>query len=89
MITGALIFFGGLLAGLVVRSLPRRRSAAPTPTCQCRHPRSQHDPESNKCHDQVHRSSTGQRTSRWEQCPCRQYVGPEPLPTFFSKGLER
>lgn len=29
------------------------------------------------------------RTPRYhEQCRCRQYVGPEPLPSMFSTGLE-
>lgn len=92
MIEGALIFLGGLLAGVVVRSLPARRPsrdpADAVPVCQCTHPRAVHDAETSRCHDKVYRRGTGDSNSRFEPCPCRQYVGPEPLPSFFPKGLE-
>lgn len=86
MIEGALVFAAGLLAGVVLPYLPRRRRPRePRPLCQCRHPRALHDPATNLCHDRVE-SYDGSDDS--VQCPCRQYVGPEPLPAVFSPGLE-
>lgn len=89
-LTGAVIFLSGTVFGAGLRSLPPRRHAprptVPTvPACQCGHPRALHDRATDQCHDRVplHRGS-----SYYDRCPCRQYVGPEPLPSMFSTGIE-
>jgi hypothetical protein len=65
---GAVILGVGFLAGRFRR--PRR---TPTPyMCTCKHPFSQHDPTTRKCHEKL-------GMDRAESCRCRQYVGELPL----------
>jgi hypothetical protein len=86
VVEGAIVFAAGLLTGVILPYLPRRRRhREPRPLCQCRHPRALHDPGTNACHDRVPKYAG---SSAYVQCPCRQYVGPEPLPAVFSTGLE-
>jgi hypothetical protein len=90
MLAGAVTFATGLITGVVVRSLPAHRrepKPPPVPLCQCDHPRALHDSATNECHQQVQRWSTARGTFH-EPCPCRQHVGPEPLPSMFHPGIE-
>lgn len=94
MVEGAAILLAGILIG---RFLPerRRKQRAPDsvrPVCGCQHQYAFHDPESGQCSAQVevHQWNRG----RWagmarEQCPCRRYTGPEPLPEYFAPEIER
>jgi hypothetical protein len=36
----------------------------------------------------VRMPETGSKHSHHAQCRCRQYVGPEPMPELFARGLE-
>lgn len=89
-VTGAVIFLAGTVFGAGLRSLPpRRRQPAPVrPECQCGHPRALHDRATDECHQQVRVNGTDSKLSHHAQCRCRQYVGPEPLPSMFSTGIE-
>lgn len=80
MLEGAAILLVGVIIG---RFLPSRRPAYrggdAKPICGCKHDRSYHDPETGLCHGRV-----------WEDgspvgCTCRQYGGPEPLPTYTAE----
>ncbi len=85
MILGALIFLAGLVSGVGLRSLPPRRSRVAA--CQCDHPRALHDPVTNRCYSQIKREGWLFGPS-YVTCNCRSYVGPEPLPSVFSTGVE-
>ena len=94
MLEGALIFLGGLLAGVVVRSLPPRRKpvAALPPVCHCRHARSFHEEGTGRCHgvDRLKRYSAAGATTGFDavECTCLRYDGPEPIPTLYAPPLQ-
>jgi hypothetical protein len=91
------ILEGGIIAALFFlagRFLPgRKRHKLPKPKpamCSCSHELSFHDPETKHCHAQVRHKTKEIDTplggnATWEQvqCPCRQYIGPEPLPPEY------
>lgn len=59
------------------------------PHCSCEHPLSDHDPQTKACHGQVQRANKWDADKRpkgwvWLPCTCRQYVGPEPLTSFYT-----
>jgi len=90
MIEGALILLAGIIAGVILRSLPPRRQA-PKPVeavCGCTHHYSLHDPQTGACNSlvQVARYSSGGSWTGYDYapCACRRYSGPEPLPQFFA-----
>jgi hypothetical protein len=94
VITGALILAAGILAGWLLRSLPaRHREPEPVEAvCGCEHHHAMHDPETGHCHAQVDKPTKydecGDPVAFTKvQCPCRQYSGPEPLPTVFAPGI--
>jgi hypothetical protein len=81
---------GGLaILGVVVgRFLPaRRRHPKPSrpakPVCGCEHELSFHDPKTGECHSKMLIPGYG-----WNNdCTCRQYTGPEPLPEYYAPEL--
>lgn len=90
-VQGAVTLLTGIVLGAGLRSLPPRRRGPrplPAPACQCGHPRALHDPATNECHQQVRIPQAGTTLSHHAQCRCRQYVGPEPMPELFARGLE-
>lgn len=61
----------------------------PQPVCGCDHHYAFHDPTTGHCH------ATSKVASKWDyagypvaythqQCGCRQYVGPQPLETYYA-----
>jgi len=89
-LTGAVIFLAGTVFGAGLRSLPprRRQPAAVRPECQCGHPRALHDRATDQCHSLAYVRGTTSKSAHHAPCRCRQYVGPEPLPSVFSTGIE-
>ena len=84
-IAGIIVFFFVLIggaAGLIVwhgnRELKAEQKAMEgKPFCGCGHHRAMHDPATNECHEQA-------KDDDERRCPCRQYVGPEPLPSYYA-----
>lgn len=80
------------------RELAASPSSDPSePACGCGHHIAFHDPKVGKCHDQAKvpvrwqiepqaDGGTKQVPVEWEArpCPCRRYVGPEPLATLYA-----
>jgi len=82
---------GILLSGIAVgRFWPARRKE-PKPTkavCGCRHELSFHDADTRQCHG-TNRKSVYDSYGEWVgyqdvACTCRQYTGPEPLPSYYA-----
>ncbi len=83
MLLGAALVVLGILIG---RFLPARRPAhpePPKPICTCGHPLSSHSPKTRECCVETVRTMAGREVGRYE-CPCQQYIGPEPLPTVYA-----
>ncbi|MBT2451466.1 hypothetical protein J7F03_31270 [Streptomyces sp. ISL-43] len=84
-----------LLAQAEVRRLEARAKARqldpPQPVCGCGHHFSFHDPEARSCHHQNKLETSylfgGITGNELVACDCRQYVGPEPLPTVYAPEL--
>jgi hypothetical protein len=55
----------------------------PEPVCGCKHHLSFHDSVTGQCHERVLVKVPGQEHKEREACPCRRYVGPEPLGGYF------
>lgn len=95
MVLGTALLLVGIAIGYFIGN--RRRpaptpavAAEPQPICGCRHHLSQHDPETGQCHDTVKEVShygMYQNLYQTVACHCRQYVGPEPLPTLIALDL--
>ena len=86
MLDGAAILAAGFLLG---RFLPaRRRQPKPPapvrPVCGCTHEVAFHDPKSGQCHAMMYVPGTMSRDSHHVPCTCRQYTGPEPMPTYYA-----
>jgi hypothetical protein len=81
VIDGAIIAAVALLTGFVLGRVPGRRGPSERiePVCGCDHHHSFHDPKTGACHARV---SIG--IWDYEQCTCRRYSGPEPLPDFYA-----
>jgi len=76
---GAALFAAGMAAG---RWWPARRKGPKPlkpvkPLCGCGHHRSYHT-DGGKCHDRVYLGS------RYDDCNCQKYTGPEPLPEYYA-----
>jgi len=90
VIEGAAILLMGMLIGWIVRSLAMRRKAqpqiepGPAAICGCTHHFSFHDGKG--CHHEWVRWINGVRAP--SRCTCKQYVGPEPLPTMTADVIE-
>lgn len=85
----------GVLAGAAAARIGRPKRTAFDPItepirlamCNCRHPLSSHDPDTNRCHETDRREgfyTPGEWSTRDIPCPCRQYVGPRPIDQVFS-----
>jgi hypothetical protein len=53
------------------------------PICGCEHHRAMHDPATNECHGRNYEGG-----GIYSRCTCRQYVGPEPLPSYYAPEIE-
>jgi hypothetical protein len=76
----------GALAALTNARQASAGQEMPSPAvCGCGHMRSMHAPKRNAtpgaCNVRTYRAGTGY------DCPCLQYEGPEPLPTYFAPEL--
>lgn len=99
MLTGALIFAAGALAGRILPARRRGRKAV-EPICGCKHHHSYHDAKTGQCHALVDGSWSAVRDEKGKPvlddygyvqkatekvlCGCRRYTGPEPLPEFYA-----
>ncbi len=89
MLIGVIIFLMGAVTGMLVRQgmieAGRDRSPkSPQPICGCKHHFSSHDPETKACNvETVKYYANIYEVSRL-RCPCLQYTGPEPLPTYYA-----
>jgi hypothetical protein len=90
MLEGAGILAAGIAAGRLWLRLARRPSApAPhQPVCGCGHHRSFHDPEAGRCHSTMKVRSTFAQDGWIQDCTCRAYTGPEPLPEFYAPEID-
>ena len=85
LLEGAVIAVGAFLAG---QWLPRphrrgvKASKPPELMCGCKHHHSYHDPKTGECHGRVY-VGMGQH----EDCTCKQYSGPVPLPEYVAQEL--
>jgi hypothetical protein len=83
VLEGALILIG--------RLLPARRKgpkAPPKPVCGCGHHFSFHDREARACgyasRPVVRSTSAITEYGDAMRCPCRNYAGPEPMPSYYA-----
>jgi hypothetical protein len=53
------------------------------PVCGCEHHRAMHDPKTNACHGKEYEGG-----GVYSRCTCRQYVGPEPLPSYYAPEID-
>ena len=83
LLEGALIAVGAFLAGQWLPRPYRRRRVKPPkpvqPICGCKHNVSYHDPKTSECHGRVYCGE-----GRYEDCTCKQYSGPQPIPEFYA-----
>lgn len=66
----------------------RRKSKDPEPICGCDHHLAMHDPKTHGCHDVIVRREMHNPNGKYigkqlTPCTCRQYVGPQPVDSFF------
>jgi len=54
------------------------------PVCGCRHHLAYHDKKTGQCNNFQPGVQQYGKPGTKIQCKCRQYVGPEPLPEYFS-----
>lgn len=79
---------------LASTTLPRRRDkSSKTVTsvqavCGCSHDLAMHDPETKRCYAEITRKKYSKQGGHigfdYVSCPCRQYVGPLPVESFFT-----
>ncbi|MFI6813201.1 hypothetical protein ACIBG7_12355 [Nonomuraea sp. NPDC050328] len=89
-----LIGMAGVAAGVTASWLipGRRRQPQIKAICGCGHRLAYHDVANGQCHGRVeivtHYNAYGEEVA-WgtEQCTCRQYDGPTPLPTVYAPEL--
>lgn len=81
---------GLLLAGMGIgrRQRTPKPKADAVPLCTCEHYLSSHDPETMRCTENEDRTWVPS-TKSWVTvpCPCKQYVGPKPIDTFYTPQL--
>lgn len=66
-------------------------SKPPQPVCGCTHHLAKHDKQ-GRCHESVELPSAwdaDKKPTSYErgQCNCQQYIGPQPLTTFYAEDL--
>jgi hypothetical protein len=94
VIEGALIFLGGLVAGVITRSLPARKkpTAQLAAVCPCRHARSFHADGTGRCHgkDRLARYNDAGLRIGYEpiDCSCQRYDGPQPFQELYAPPLQ-
>jgi hypothetical protein len=82
LLEGALIAAGAFLAGQWLPRPHRKHVRAPKPVqamCGCKHHHSYHDPKMGECHGRVYVGM-----GAYEDCTCKQYSGPVPLPEVYA-----
>lgn len=93
-----LLMFGGGVGSFIRNQLERRRNdrlqreKGPEPICGCGDHFAYHDPKTGHCHAQHRQPNVWNEWGNpigWApvQCECRQYVGPEPLTTYYAPPL--
>ena len=83
----ALVALAGVLLG---RFLPNRRKGPkppPKPVCGCGHHHSYHDRQNGRCGHVERVYLGGGIYGQPDECTCRQYSGPEPMPEFYATEL--
>jgi hypothetical protein len=87
-VTGIEVGVAVIVGVLLGRFLPNRRKGPKPktvkPECGCGHHHSYHDPKSGVCNGVMKVPESGSRLSYHQQCTCRQYSGPQPLPEFYA-----
>lgn len=83
MLTGGVLFLLGVLVGRFLPARSPARPEPPKPICACGHPLSNHNPKTRACNVATIRLVNSREVGRGN-CPCLQYVGPEPLPTVYA-----
>lgn len=89
-VVGVVIFVVGVVVGRVRRRRPNDAPVGAAPVCGCRHHLSMHDPQTGLCHGvawRLHTPPKGQTFDLKDECPCRHYVGPEPLSLVAAQPL--
>jgi hypothetical protein len=93
MLTGGALFAAGSAATyLYFRFAPSKAltpiEPSPEPICGCEHHLSLHDPTNGGCSGKAREGlkyTNGRMTNwNWIPCPCKQYVGPQPLTTIYA-----
>lgn len=91
LVTGAALLGAGLLVGYWRGRRARRPAPEPKPVCGCEHHMALHDRETGVCNGAItvelwnrHNERAGRRQ---DPCPCRQYVGPEPITSVWAPPL--
>jgi hypothetical protein len=91
MAVGAVIAGVGLLIGERRGRRRKARPAEPKPVCGCTHHRALHDVDDGICHGTVARQLWNDRNllagMEHVPCPCRRYVGPEPISSLWTPPL--
>jgi len=85
-VTGLEFAAVALIGVLIGRFLPNRRKEpkAVEPVCGCGHHHSYHDPETGQCgHAKMVYYGVGQYGNP-DECTCRQYSGPVPMPEYYA-----
>jgi len=89
LLAGAGIAVVAYLAGRLERRRRPRTPEAVEPICSCEHSLAHHDRETRACHGRVKTPVAfdkvyGAVDFEMEPCTCRQYIGPQPLETFYA-----
>lgn len=92
MLTGGIVAIGAFLAGQWLPRPGRRGAQRPKkiePYCGCEdgdggfHHHSYHDPKTGECHGKVYIGFWSSQR-HYQDCTCRQYSGPQPLPEVYA-----
>lgn len=82
MLVGTGIFSFGYMTGVTARRGKNRTVKEVKPICGCNHSLSYHDPDTGRCHGW--HKMTGYHPN---QCACRHYDGPQPLPEIYAPDI--
>jgi len=78
-----IVVFAGSYAWDDWRNRREVRDKQGKPVCGCDHHRAMHDPKTNECHGRNYEGG-----GIYSRCTCRQYIGPEPLPSYYVSEIE-